>query len=280
MAQRTGDKRLLTPPAKVASAGAALALPVAALLLCGCGGGSSADSTSSSPGEGTTASAQGGGGSAGSGQGQGAGSSKQGEGGGGAQSDPTAQGGSSSGSGQKHGPHIAQPKGQREQAPTPAEVAKATVADMTLQSPGLAATAEGPARLPATYTCDGKDSWPTLRWSGVPAGTAELILYAMNVAPVEGKLFVDWAVAGLSPSLEGVEAGQLPKGAIVGTNSFGKQGYSICPPSGSGEVYIFAVYALPKALSPAKGFDARELRRQVLDVSGDVGLLSAYYARG
>jgi phosphatidylethanolamine-binding protein (PEBP) family uncharacterized protein len=186
--------------------------------------------------------------------------------------DPSPRGG------QKHGPRIAQPKGPREQAPTSAELANATVADINLTSPSLPLGSGGPAPLTATYTCDGKGEWPALSWSGVPAGSSELILYAMNVAPVAGKLFVDWAVAGLEPGLTGIEAGKLPKGAVVGTNSFGKRGYEICP-EGS-EVFVFALYALPRSLSPAPGFDARELRKEILGVSGNVGLYSATYTRG
>jgi hypothetical protein len=181
-------------------------------------------------------------------------------------------------SGKKHGPRIAQPKGQPEQAPTPAEVANATVADIALSSPLVPAGPGGPAPLPATFTCDGGGKWPSLAWSGVPAGTNELILYAMNIAPVEGKLFVDWAVAGINPALSGIEAGKLPGGTVVGTNSFGKQGYEICP-EGS-ETYLFALYALPSSLSPKPGFDARELRSQILAVSGNVGLFPVTYARG
>jgi phosphatidylethanolamine-binding protein (PEBP) family uncharacterized protein len=149
---------------------------------------------------------------------------------------------------------------------------------MSLSSPSLPSSSSGPALLTATYTCDGKGQWPALSWSGVPAGSAELILYAMNIAPVQGRLFVDWAVAGLDPGLTGIDDGELPKGAVVGTNSFGKRGYEICP-EGS-ETYLFAVYALPRALSPQPGFDARELRKEVLDVSGNVGLLSLAYTRG
>jgi phosphatidylethanolamine-binding protein (PEBP) family uncharacterized protein len=158
-------------------------------------------------------------------------------------------------------------------------VANATVADITLQSPAIVAAAGAPGRLAATYTCDGKDSWPALHWGGVPAGTKELILYAMNVQPVEGQLFVDWALAGLDPSLEEIGAGELPKGAVVGKNGFGKLGYSLCP-TGSGEIYMFALYALPRSLSLGRGFDAREVRKQILDVSGNVGLLPAVYERG
>ena len=104
---------------------------------------------------------------------------------------------------------------------------------MSLESPSSQASSGGPQALPAEYTCDGKGTSPALRWQGVPPGTAELVLFAMNIQPVEGKLFFDWAVAGLSPELEEIEAGKLPKGAVVGRNSFGKTGYEICPEGGA-----------------------------------------------
>lgn len=280
MASRTGDKRLIAASAKATSAGLCLALVAAGLFLGGCGGGSADPQSSTAAKSSTQAEAHSG--SSGSTVGALPSQSESGS----SQPTPAAQepaneqspGSVPAGNGQKHGPRIAQPKGQREQAPTPAEVANLTVADMSLMSPSLPAGPGGPAPLSATYTCDGKDSWPALSWSGVPAGSAELILYAMNVAPVAGKLFVDWAVAGIDPALTGIEATKLPKGAVVGTNSFGKRGYEICP-EGS-EIYIFAVYALPRALSPQPGFDGRELRREVLDVSGNVGLFPVTYTRG
>lgn len=285
MAQRTGAERFLASPAKAASAG--LALAVAVLLLAGCGGGSSDPaSTAGSTGSSATTAQAGSGPAAdrAGAKGQaGAGGADAKAGAPGAGAEQTGSGGAApnqaAGPGKKHGPRIAAPKGPTEQAPTSSQVTDATVADMSLQSPAIVASAGNPGALPATYTCDGKDSWPQLLWSGVPAGTAELILYAMSLQPVEEKLFVDWAVAGLAPGLTGIEAGELPKGAIVGTNGFGKRGYSICP-SGSGEIYMFAIYALPSALAPQKGFDARELRKEILAISGDVGLLPAVYARG
>jgi len=271
MAPRRGDQRLLARPAVTAGAGAVLlALAVgAALALSGCGGSSGSSTTATaeaarSASDGAKAPS----GARGTASPPAAGKKRQSE---------ALPGGGGEG-GSKHGKRIAQPTGKREQAPTPADIAKATVADMTLQSPALIPSAEGPATLPATYTCDGKNTWPTLRWGGVPTGTTELILYAMSVAPVGGKLFVDWALAGLDPGLEGLESGKLPKGAITGNNSFGQRGYSICP-SGS-EVYFFAAYALPESLSLSKGFDARETRKRILDVSGNVGLLAVGYARG
>jgi phosphatidylethanolamine-binding protein (PEBP) family uncharacterized protein len=101
----------------------------------------------------------------------------------------------------------------------------------------------------------------------------------MNIQPVGGKLFFDWAVAGLSPEEEEIEAGKLPKGTVVGRNSFGKTGYEICP-EGSGETYMFALFALPKKLSPSQGFDPLALRQEVTDTSGNVGLLALSYTRG
>jgi len=133
--------------------------------------------------------------------------------------------------------------------------------------------------LSAEYTCDGKNTSPALLWQGAPQGTAELVLFAMNIQPVEGKLFFDWAVAGLSPELEEIEAGKLPKGAVAGLNSFGKTGYEICPEGGS-ETYMFTLFALPKKLSPGHGFDPIALRKEVAGVSGNAGLLALSYARG
>lgn len=286
MASRTGAKRLLIAPAKTTSARASLALVAAALLLCGCGGGSSDEGSATAAGNSTSASHSGGGasespeGSAGaqgnsSAAGKGAGSPSSGS----ADSDPSEAPGASAAPGQKQGPRIAAPKGPKEQAPTPAQVQEATVADISLQSPAILASAGHLGRLDSTYTCDGKDSWPQLKWGGVPAGTVELALFAMNLQPVNEKIFFDWALAGIDPQLSEISAGELPKGAIVGTNGFGKVGYSLCP-QGAGETYMFALYALPRSLSAHRGFDPLELRKQVLDVSGNAGLLPAVYERG
>ena len=96
-----------------------------------------------------------------------------------------------------------------------------------LQSPSVQPSSAGPPALPALYTCDGKNISLPFEWQGVPPGTAELALFAMSIQPVEGKLFFDWAVAGLSPDLKEIESGKLPKDAVVGRNSSGKTGYEI-----------------------------------------------------
>jgi phosphatidylethanolamine-binding protein (PEBP) family uncharacterized protein len=265
----------------MASARILPALVVAALVLGGCGGGSSDSSSSASTAAGTAGSAGAGdpGSANGSGAaGTGAGSEAEGSAAGHAGS-ASAPGNQGTGEGGKHGSRIAKPEGAPEPGITPQQRREATVASMTLASPSSQSSSAGPQALPATYTCDGKGISPALSWQGVPQGTAELVIFAMNVQPVEGKLFFDWAVAGLSPELAEIEAGKLPKGAIVGRNDFGRTGYEICP-EGGGETYMFTVFALPKKLSAAPGFDPSALRKEVLETSGNVGLLALSYTRG
>ncbi len=189
-------------------------------------------------------------------------------------------GGSGSGHGGKHGPKVAIPKGERERGITPQQRAHATVANILLTSPALKSASRPGAPLPAAYTCDGKNSWPELRWSGIPSEASELVLLMANLRPVDGALFFDWAVAGLDPSLDGIEAGHLPKGAIVGRNSTGKLGYSVCPPQGERETYVFMLFALPKPLNPQRGFDPLEVRKAAGAEAANAGLLAASYSRG
>jgi phosphatidylethanolamine-binding protein (PEBP) family uncharacterized protein len=257
-----------------ARAGMFLTLAVVAIVgLVGCGGGSD-DPTVSAPTESTTAAQQLPEGSrSGSRLGtENAASKAEGK-------RPPGSGGGGGGGGEQAA-EIVHPKGPPEQAPTAKEIAQATVANMTLSSPSLPAGSSGMAPLSTVYTCEGENSWPALSWQGVPQGTAELAIFAMNVQPVGGKLFFDWAVAGVDPALTGIGTSQLPRGAIVGRNSFGENGYSICPTPGSSETYMFAVYALPKRLAPERGFDPSSFRQQVLEISGSAGFFPVSYARG
>jgi phosphatidylethanolamine-binding protein (PEBP) family uncharacterized protein len=275
VAQRTGSDGLISrPPSKVASAGVIPALAIAlALAVSSCGGDSDQTETASTPRSPSSPSSV----------------AKPTRGDEKAGPSPSSKAPPSTspeavpaGPGpqdaKKQGTPIKAPVGPREPEPTPAQLTRATVANISLESPAIRPVPGSVGALPAAYTCDGKDNWPALRWAGVPAGTAELVLFAMNVQPVGGKLFFDWALAGLDPALEGIEADRLPKGAVLGRNSFGKTGYSICPP-GAGETHMFALYALPEALSVQKGFDPRTLRKEALRISGNVGLLAAVYVR-
>ena len=176
----------------------------------------------------------------------------------------------------KQGAQISPPKGPQEPEPTSQQRAQATLVSMSLASPALKPGPESVSTLPATFTCDGEDTWPELNWGGVPPGTAELVLFVLNLEPVNEALFFDWAVAGIDPDSGSIQSGEVPKGAILGRNSFGKLGYSICPAAKS-ETVVFALYALPQPSGAPKGFDPTALRKAVLDLSHNSGILAVGY---
>ena len=264
----------MTVPAKAARIGSILlsVLALAAVpVLAGCGGGEEDSSTATTGTDGETAGTEDRNSTE---EGQG----KNGAEGGGSQQQGSRQQGSKQGggsSGAKQGENVPQPEGGEEKGITPEQKREATTANIKLESPNF----KGGTALPAKYTCDGKGTWPSLTWKGLPAEAEELVLLVLSVDPAEQKLLFDWAVAGLDPSLSEIEEGKLPQGAVVGENSFGKEGYEICPAEGTAQNYIFMLFAIPEALDPSPGFEARGFREEVLAQSGNVGLLNAPYKR-
>lgn len=84
-------------------------------------------------------------------------------------------------------------------------------------------------------------------------------------------------MAGIDPSSTELKAGTLPKGAVVGRNSAGQNKYSLCPPESGQETYIFALYAIPKSLSPKQGFEPLALRAEAQKTAESVGLNAVGY---
>ena len=263
MASRRSSDGFLARLAKVASAGALLPALAAAVVLGlpGCGGDDSSDG-----GAGTTAEATAGA-EADNGE-------RTSNGNGGKGPGESQQGPDDNEQDAQQGPGGAPPEGERESGITPQQQRKATAASMKLSSPAFG----GGKAIPRVHTCDGGDTSPPLSWSGVPDGTAELVLFVLNLYPVNESLFFNWAVGGLDPSLSSLKADELPPGAVVGKNSFGKRGYSLCPPK-KNENYVFMLFAIPEALDPEPGFDPLPLREAVLKEDGNVGLLSGSYTR-
>jgi phosphatidylethanolamine-binding protein (PEBP) family uncharacterized protein len=133
--------------------------------------------------------------------------------------------------------------------------------------------------MPRRYTCDGAGVSPPLRWLGVPAGSVELLLLAIDL---DGRHTgaVQWAVAGLPPSSPGIAAGRLPAGAVVGRNSAGEARWGgICGASGRLHHVAFLLYALNRRLGLKAGFDVVTVRGDLKDTTLARGLTVATYER-
>jgi phosphatidylethanolamine-binding protein (PEBP) family uncharacterized protein len=137
------------------------------------------------------------------------------------------------------------------------------------------------SEIPVRYTCDGAGMSPPLHWGVIPKGTAELALFILgNDGESADNPRIYWAVAGLQPTLKGVSAGRLPPGAIVGRNSLGQSGYTICPAKGHGlRHYAVALLALPRSIAVPPGFNANALFERMKHTAEYGGLTGFTYKR-
>jgi Raf kinase inhibitor-like YbhB/YbcL family protein len=109
-----------------------------------------------------------------------------------------------------------------------------------------------PATIPARYTCSGAGERPPLRWSGVPRGSAELVLVVTDPDAPGGR-FVHWTAYGIAPGARAV-----PARVREGANSAGGNGWTPpCPPGGDEpHRYVFDLYALRAPSGLKQGADA------------------------
>lgn len=104
------------------------------------------------------------------------------------------------------------------------------------------AFADGDA-IPREFSCDAANVSPPLAWTGVPAGTAALVLV---VDDPDARGFVHWIVLDLAGHDGDLQKGVAPTAASPqqGRNDFGKVGWGgPCPPSGTHH-YRFTLTAL------------------------------------
>lgn len=104
------------------------------------------------------------------------------------------------------------------------------------------------AAIPAFFTCDGENVSPPLSISGVPEGARSLVLIVDDSDAPDGT-FTHWIVMDIPPDTREIAQETVPEGAVEGTTSFGRPGYSgPCPPSGLHR-YFFTLYAMDQKLS-------------------------------
>jgi phosphatidylethanolamine-binding protein (PEBP) family uncharacterized protein len=155
---------------------------------------------------------------------------------------------------------------------TPAQLAKRPISDIQLTSPTMTS-----ATLSTANTCYGADEHPALRWKNIPAGTAEIAIAILSTKPVNNKLFYNWTITHIPPTLHEIPAGQTPPGTITATNSYGHPTYNICPPAGTQETYATIIYALPTPLHQTPGFNPTTLHTQIQHTTHHTGLLITTY---
>ena len=131
--------------------------------------------------------------------------------------------------------------------------------------------------IPAKFSCDGANTSPPLKISGVPAEAKTLVLIVDDPDAPSG-LFTHWVIWNLSPQTGTIAEGGAPSGTH-GTNDFGKSGYGgPCPPSGTHR-YYFKVFALDRQLDLAAGAKRSQLDSAIKDHVIAQGQLMGRYSR-
>jgi Raf kinase inhibitor-like YbhB/YbcL family protein len=147
-----------------------------------------------------------------------------------------------------------------------------------LQSPAFAPGQD----IPATHTCDGRDTSPALRWTTPPSGTRSFALIVDDPdAPVG--TWVHWVLYRIPVTVrelpEGVAARETVPGAGThGVNDFGTIGYGgPCPPRGPAHRYVFTLYALDAELSLPSGTTKAALLKAIEGhILGQAELMGRY----
>lgn len=136
------------------------------------------------------------------------------------------------------------------------------------------------AFIPRRHSKEGENVSPPLSWSGVPDGTAELLLLCEDPDAPSGT-FLHWLVTGIDPTSDGVEAGRAPRGGTPMTNGYGERGWGgpLPPPGDKAHRYFFRLYALPEPVSVEDGAGADAVRAAVADRRLASGTLQGLYRR-
>jgi Raf kinase inhibitor-like YbhB/YbcL family protein len=123
-------------------------------------------------------------------------------------------------------------------------------------------------RIPAAYTCDGRDVSPPLRWDNVPEGTQSFALICDDPDAPMGT-WVHWVIYGIPAGVRQLPEGvpsrdKLGDGTLQGRNDFGRTGYGgPCPPRGKPHRYFFRLYALSESPSLGPGITKAALLKAI-----------------
>lgn len=134
--------------------------------------------------------------------------------------------------------------------------------------------------IPTQYTCDGKNISPPLSWQGAPSNTQSYVLIMYDPDAVKGT-WVHWVLFNIPSTTNSLptDVQQLPKGTLVGDNSWDKEEYGgPCPPSGTHR-YVFKLYALNKPLFLKEGVNVSAVQAAMQQHILAIGVLVGTYKR-
>jgi len=132
-------------------------------------------------------------------------------------------------------------------------------------------------KIPAKYTCDGKNINPPLEIFDIPKNAKSLTLIMDDPDAPRGT-WTHWLVWNIDPAIKEIAEQNAPVDATEGTTSFGKPGYGgPCPPSGTHR-YFFKLYALDVKLNLPSSTDKtvleKTIKRHILAKEELIGLYS------
>jgi Raf kinase inhibitor-like YbhB/YbcL family protein len=135
--------------------------------------------------------------------------------------------------------------------------------------------------IPATHTCDAKDTSPELHWSHVPPDTRSFALI-MDDPDASSGTFTHWVLFDVPASVGSLSEKEASIG-IPGRNDFQREGYAgPCPPPRRGEHRcFFRLYALDvPSLDLPRGATRLEVERTMRShILGDTELMGLYERR-
>ncbi|MEF8794643.1 YbhB/YbcL family Raf kinase inhibitor-like protein [Thiohalorhabdus sp.] len=134
--------------------------------------------------------------------------------------------------------------------------------------------------IPARYSEKGLNVLPPLAIEGVPAGAASLAVVIEDPDSPLGRGVTHWLAWNIPPGTRHLDAAAPPEGTLVGTDTFGKVGYTGPNPPEGRHHYHFRLLALDEELALPSGatraaFD-RAIRGHVLAEAGLTGIFERY----
>lgn len=135
--------------------------------------------------------------------------------------------------------------------------------------------------IPVEHSCEGADTSPPLRWSGVPDGTVGFAIVVSD-PDAPGGTFYHWGIWNLKAGRRSLGEDAVPDGARQAETDFGEVGYGgPCPPPGDPHRYRFKIYALEEKLGLADGAPVRRVQRRAKERAIEIDtLLGTFQASG